>query len=213
MQEPVSLCLWRPSWPKGKKMDTSSWKGCAGLQRTSGRWSRAVLGSAAACDLDRTDCSQPWRRVCAATASRAVDSFEASQGYAVESALLGRYCVPGASLLAGPDIKIRSPTDSRVRFIIDSVATYVLVDGCAFEQAIMTKEAGNPEFMFLFDLQCPEHAYYRWRLYSLAQVLSQLTMVCQLAQGRNSQRDKNLIICNSHSKVQEHKAIEHITES
>ena len=109
-----------------------------------------------------------------------------------KSALSERYRVPGASLLAGPDIKIRSPTDSRARFIIDSVATNVLVDGCAFEQAIMTKEAGNPEFMFLFDLQCPEHAYYRWRLYSLAQVLSQLKTVCQLSKGCNSQEPQHL---------------------
>ena len=58
----------------------------------------------------------------------------------------------------------------RARFIIDSVATYVMVDGCPFEQALMSREANNPEFMFLFDLGCPEHAYYRWRLYSLAQV-------------------------------------------
>lgn len=56
-----------------------------------------------------------------------------------------------------------------MRFIIDSVATYVMVDGCDFEQALMSREANNPEFMFLFDLGCPEHAYYRWRLYSLAQ--------------------------------------------
>ena len=62
------------------------------------------------------------------------------------------------------------PGDMRVRFIIDSVAMYAMVDGCAFEQALMSREASNPEFMFLFDLGCPEHAYYRWRLYSLAQV-------------------------------------------
>ena len=35
-------------------------------------------------------------------------------------------------------------------------------------QAIMAREAENPEFGFLFDLRSPEHAYYRWRLYSLA---------------------------------------------
>lgn len=74
------------------------------------------------------------------------------------------------SLLAGEQVVVTVPSDMRARFIIDSVATYVMVDGCSFEQALMTREAGNPEFMFLFDLGCPEHAYYRWRLYSLAQV-------------------------------------------
>lgn len=57
-----------------------------------------------------------------------------------------------------------------MRFIIDSVACYVMVDGCALEQALMSREAENPEFIFLFDLDSPEHAYYRWRLYSLTQV-------------------------------------------
>lgn len=60
------------------------------------------------------------------------------------------------------------PSDSRVRFIMDSMASYVVADGCAFEQAVMTAQAANPEFAFLFDLRCPEHAYYRWRLFSLA---------------------------------------------
>lgn len=34
---------------------------------------------------------------------------------------------------------------------------------------IMEKEAGNPEFGFLYNLASPEHAYYRWRLFSLSQ--------------------------------------------
>lgn len=48
------------------------------------------------------------------------------------------------------------------------MALYVLQDGCPFEQAVMLKEQANPEFAFLFDLKSPEHIYYRWRLYSLA---------------------------------------------
>jgi U2-associated protein SR140 len=35
-------------------------------------------------------------------------------------------------------------------------------------QIVMEREQGNPEFAFLFDTRCPEHAYYRWRLFSLA---------------------------------------------
>lgn len=32
----------------------------------------------------------------------------------------------------------------------------------------MEREQGSPEFNFLYDTRCPEHAYYRWRLFSLA---------------------------------------------
>lgn len=60
------------------------------------------------------------------------------------------------------------PADSYLRFIIDTMACYVLRDGCAFEQTIMERESTNPAFGFLFDLDAPEHAYYRWRLWSLA---------------------------------------------
>lgn len=71
---------------------------------------------------------------------------------------------------AGADIEVKAPEDARVRFIIDSVACYVMVDGCSFEQALMSRESRNPEFLFLYDVKSAEHAYYRWRLYSLAQV-------------------------------------------
>lgn len=32
----------------------------------------------------------------------------------------------------------------------------------------MEQEVSNPEFNFLYDVRSPEHAYYRWRVYSLA---------------------------------------------
>ncbi len=35
-------------------------------------------------------------------------------------------------------------------------------------QAVVAAQAENPDFRFLFDLASPEHAYYRWRLFSLA---------------------------------------------
>ena len=73
-------------------------------------------------------------------------------------------------IFPGPDIVVKPPEDARVCFIIDSVACYVMADGCALEQVLMSREAENPEFIFLFDLDSPEHAYYRWRLYSLVQV-------------------------------------------
>mmetsp|Transcript_16329 Transcript_16329/g.48953 ORF Transcript_16329/g.48953 Transcript_16329/m.48953 type:complete len:1001 (+) Transcript_16329:302-3304(+) len=69
----------------------------------------------------------------------------------------------------GPDITVPLPADGRQRFVIDTVAAYVLRDGPDFEQALMEKETANPEFAFMFNLQAPEHLYFRWRLYSLAQ--------------------------------------------
>lgn len=69
---------------------------------------------------------------------------------------------------AVPDIEIGFPSDERIRYIIDTMAVYVMQDGCPFEQAVMLKEQNNPEFRFLFDLKTPEHIYYRWRLYALA---------------------------------------------
>eukprot|EP00192_Tetraselmis_astigmatica_P006934 CAMPEP_0117654630 /NCGR_PEP_ID=MMETSP0804-20121206/3845_1 /TAXON_ID=1074897 /ORGANISM="Tetraselmis astigmatica, Strain CCMP880" /LENGTH=766 /DNA_ID=CAMNT_0005460921 /DNA_START=206 /DNA_END=2503 /DNA_ORIENTATION=+ len=68
----------------------------------------------------------------------------------------------------GPDIVVAVP-DARERFIIDTLADYVSVDGSDFEQVIMEKERNNPEYGFLYDLDSPAHAYYRWRLYSLLQ--------------------------------------------
>ncbi|CAD7701765.1 unnamed protein product [Ostreobium quekettii] len=69
----------------------------------------------------------------------------------------------------GPDIEVQIPADGHVRYIVDLLASYVLRDGCAFEQVVMEREVGNPMFSFLFDLQSPEHAYYRWKLFSLAE--------------------------------------------
>lgn len=70
--------------------------------------------------------------------------------------------------VAVPDIEVGFPSDERIRYIIDTMALYVIQDGCPFEQAVMLKEQNNPEFRYLFDFKTPEHAYYRWRLYALA---------------------------------------------
>lgn len=75
-----------------------------------------------------------------------------------------------------PQVKI--PADHKQRFIIDSTALYVLKDGCEFEQLIMMEQQGQPEFNFLFELDSPEHAYYRWRLYSLSGVVLLRTCGC-----------------------------------
>lgn len=68
----------------------------------------------------------------------------------------------------GSDIVISIPEDARQRFVIDAMAYYVMRDGCEFEQVVMQREHENPEFAFLFDVRSPEHTYYRWRVFSLA---------------------------------------------
>jgi hypothetical protein len=73
-----------------------------------------------------------------------------------------------------PDIQVVPPEDDHLRHLIDTMAMYVLDDGCAFEQAIMERGRGKALFSFLFDLTSIEHTYYIWRLYSFAQVILHL---------------------------------------
>ncbi len=62
---------------------------------------------------------------------------------------------------AEPDVEVQIPADLRQRYVIDSLAAYVLRDGTDIEQAVMTREHANAEFAFLFNLTSPEHIYYR----------------------------------------------------
>eukprot|EP01025_Chloroclados_australasicus_P060711 TRINITY_DN7821_c0_g1_i5.p1 TRINITY_DN7821_c0_g1~~TRINITY_DN7821_c0_g1_i5.p1 ORF type:complete len:620 (-),score=91.89 TRINITY_DN7821_c0_g1_i5:341-2200(-) len=73
-----------------------------------------------------------------------------------------------AALANGNVTQIEIPTDDRVRYIIDTVAKYVTQDGSDFEILLMQKECKNDSFAFLFNVNCPEHKYYRWRILSLA---------------------------------------------
>lgn len=68
----------------------------------------------------------------------------------------------------GKDIDVTFPEDPRIKFVIDAMSYFVSKDGCEFEQVIMSRECENPEFAFLFDVDSPEHAYYRWRVFSLS---------------------------------------------
>jgi U2-associated protein SR140 len=54
-----------------------------------------------------------------------------------------------------------------VRFVIDTLARFIIEDGTDLEQLILEGESRNPEFAFLRNVDSPEHMYYRWRLYSL----------------------------------------------
>lgn len=68
-----------------------------------------------------------------------------------------------------PEMIVTFPADERVVAIVDTLARYVAEDGRAFERAVMDRERDNEDFAFLFDHARPEHAYYRWRVFSLAQ--------------------------------------------
>lgn len=46
---------------------------------------------------------------------------------------------------------------------------FVVREGPMFEAMIMNKELNNPLYRFLFDNHCPEHIYYRWKLFSILQ--------------------------------------------
>lgn len=61
------------------------------------------------------------------------------------------------------------PEDNHLRFVIDTMAAFVLRDGAKFEQLIKRKEATNPAFSFLYKDGSPENIYYRWKVFSLAQ--------------------------------------------
>lgn len=75
-----------------------------------------------------------------------------------------------AALAAGAaELIVHFPRDPRQLHTIDTMAAFVAQDGCPFEQEVMRREASNPDFRFLFDFDCAEHAYYRWRVFSLAQ--------------------------------------------
>jgi U2-associated protein SR140 len=72
----------------------------------------------------------------------------------------------------GADVVVAPPVDERRRFAADAAAHYVARDGAAFEAALARACAADAalraDFAFLFDTASPDHAYYRWRLFSLA---------------------------------------------
>lgn len=67
----------------------------------------------------------------------------------------------------GQPLTVLVPREERVRFVIDTLARFIIEDGTDLEQLILQNEHSNPEFAFLRNVDSPEHLYYRWRLYSL----------------------------------------------
>ncbi|KAJ1543203.1 U2 snRNP-associated SURP domain-containing protein [Cladochytrium tenue] len=68
-----------------------------------------------------------------------------------------------------PEVRVQIPEDPLVLARIHRMVERVVQHGSAFEIAIMEREWNNPKFSFLFQNDSPEHAYYRWKLYSILQ--------------------------------------------
>ncbi|CAG9462980.1 unnamed protein product [Pedinophyceae sp. YPF-701] len=65
--------------------------------------------------------------------------------------------------------EVKLPADPRVRYLADTAAAFVLELGPVFEHMLAQEHKDEPAYQFLTDLASEDHAYYRWRLYSLAQ--------------------------------------------
>lgn len=72
-------------------------------------------------------------------------------------------------LLSRCVVKVVIPTDRNLISIIHRVVEFVVREGPLFEALLMSREAKNPLYSFLFDNQSPPHIYYRWRLFSVLQ--------------------------------------------
>ncbi|CAN0412650.1 unnamed protein product, partial [Ectocarpus fasciculatus] len=59
------------------------------------------------------------------------------------------------------------PAEKERRYMVDRTARYVAKDGQPFEQRLLDREAGNPDFAFLFEYESKEGQYYRWKVFSL----------------------------------------------
>ncbi|KAJ2784950.1 hypothetical protein GGI15_002104 [Coemansia interrupta] len=63
---------------------------------------------------------------------------------------------------------VAMPEDPQVRRLVHWTADHVLAHGAQFEHALIQRRASDGRFDFLTAWRSPEHAYYRWRLYSRA---------------------------------------------
>jgi len=65
-------------------------------------------------------------------------------------------------------LQVAIPADARARGTIDRVAKMVAANGFDFEALLMEKEHSNPRFAFLFEVSSPEHLFFKWRAWALA---------------------------------------------
>jgi len=67
------------------------------------------------------------------------------------------------------EVEVSIPQDLHQRYIIDTLAAFVMKDGAKFEQLVKQKESNNPAFAFMLDNGSAENIYYRWKLFTLVQ--------------------------------------------
>ena len=72
-------------------------------------------------------------------------------------------------VLAKSFIKVVIPTERPLLMLIHRMIEFVIREGPMFEALIMSREASNPMFRFLFENDSAAHTYYRWRLFSILQ--------------------------------------------
>ncbi|KAJ1786028.1 hypothetical protein LPJ59_006014 [Coemansia sp. RSA 2399] len=66
-----------------------------------------------------------------------------------------------------PEVHVERPLDHRMIRLIHWTIEHVITHGPAFELQLISRKSNDPRFEFLTDYELPEHAYYRWRMYSL----------------------------------------------
>lgn len=64
-------------------------------------------------------------------------------------------------------VQVYVPKDRSMLDRIHKTIEYVIREGPVFETIIISNESKNPDYKFLYDYQCLEHVYYRWKLYSV----------------------------------------------
>lgn len=81
-------------------------------------------------------------------------------------------------------IEVTIPEDLHLRYVIDTLAAFVVKDGMKFEQLVRQTELDNPAFAFLFEDGSPANVYYRWKLFTLVQVRNSKQRNLKPFQGR-----------------------------
>ncbi|KAJ2393391.1 hypothetical protein H4S02_000226 [Coemansia sp. RSA 2611] len=66
-----------------------------------------------------------------------------------------------------PEVQVARPTNSRTLRLIHWTVEHVIRHGPRFECLLISRVHNDPRFRFLVDWQSADHAYYRWRMYSL----------------------------------------------
>lgn len=64
-------------------------------------------------------------------------------------------------------MKVTVPHDRTIIGLIHRTIEFVVREGPTFEAMLMQRESENHKFRFLFDFRSNEHAYYRWKLFSI----------------------------------------------